>query len=108
MDISSDRVHRMATDLAVLEYATNVVRDGGVFHVVTRVAGDDPSRLLVVAKEEMLALAAHGPALLEDLILIPYEEPVIGRRIGVGASGASNERKFAASAIFRMDRTSYV
>lgn len=107
MDISSDRVHRMATDFAALEYAANVVRDGGVFHVVTRVAGDDPSGLLDAARDEMLALAAHGPVQLEDLILIPYEEPVTGPRIGLGAPGVSNEPKFAASAIFRVDRTSH-
>lgn len=106
MKISSDRVHRMATDLAALEYAANAVRDGGVFHVVTRLAGDDAARLLDVAKDEMTPLAAHGPVRLEVLALIPYEEPASGFRIGVGAPGSANdaEGKFAASAIFRVDR----
>lgn len=30
----------------------------------------------------MLALAEHGPARLENLVLIPYREPVSSRRIG--------------------------
>ena len=106
MKISSDRVHRMATGLAALEYAANAVRDGGVFHLVTRLAGDDPARLLDVAKEEMTPLAPHGPVRLEDLALIPYEEPVSGPRIGVGEPGSSSDAddKFAAPAIFRVDR----
>jgi len=107
MQIGSDRVHRMATDLAALEYAANAVRDGGIFHVVTRVAGDDVRLLREDTEQEMGALASHGPVQLEELVLLPYTEPPAGPRIGVGAPGSSYAatNKFAASAIFRLDRT---
>ncbi|WP_035703318.1 SAM-dependent methyltransferase [Bradyrhizobium genomosp. I (2014)] len=108
MQIGSDRVHRMATDLAALEYAANAVRDGGIFHVVTRVAGDDVRLLREDTAEEVGALASHGPITLEELVLLPYTEPPLGPRIGVGAPGSSYaaKSKFAASAIFRLDQSS--
>src|SRR4051794_28652998 len=72
MDIGSDRVHRMATDLAALEYAANAVRDGGIFHVVTRVAGGDVRLLRKDTEREMSALASHGPVRPEEVVLLPY------------------------------------
>lgn len=102
--IDSDRTHRMATDLAALEYAANCVRDGGVLHVVTRVAGDDRTLLQENTEQEMLALARHGPVRLAEIVLLPYDEPTSDRRIGVGSPGtmADMAQKYAASTIFRV------
>jgi SAM-dependent methyltransferase len=103
-EIDSDRTHRMATDLAALEYAANCVRNGGVLHVVTRVAGDDRTLLQENTEQEMLALARHGPVRLEEIVLLPYDEPTSDRRIGVGSPGTMVDmsQTYAASTIFRI------
>lgn len=104
LKISSDRMHRMATDLAALEYAARFVRPGGCFHVVTRFAGTERSELQAEAEADMQALGEHGPVELAEVVFLPYDEPVSSTRIGVGGSAllSSSAETFAVSAIFRI------
>jgi SAM-dependent methyltransferase len=106
LEITSDPMHRMATDLAALEYAARFVRSGGCFHVVTRFAGTERAELQAEAETDMQALGEHGPVQLAELVLLPYDEPVSSTRIGVGASALlrGSAETFAASAIFRITR----
>ena len=100
--IKSDRVHRMATDMAALEFAGVFVRPGGYFHVVSRLAGNQPSSLQAEAEAEMQALAEHGSVELVEVLLAPYNEPTSGVRISVGGTASGDADTFAASAIFRI------
>jgi SAM-dependent methyltransferase len=103
LEITSDRVHRMATDLAALEYACAFVRPGGYLHVVSRFAGNQPTSLQAIAEAEMQALAEHGSVELVEVLLVPYQEPVSNLRIGVAAADLSGDAEtFAGSAIFRI------
>jgi hypothetical protein len=100
--ITSDRMHRMATDVAALEYAGAFVRSGGFFHVANRFAGNQPASLHTQAVSEMQALAEHGSVELVEVLLVPYNEPTSGVRISVGGTASEDADTFASSAIFRV------
>lgn len=102
--IASDSMHRMATDLAALEYATALVRHDGYFHVVTRGVANDPPTLQAEVESEMRALAKHGSVELVEVRLMPYQEPNSGTRIGMAGIDYSSAdgQTFAASCIFRV------
>ncbi|ASP54327.1 hypothetical protein CDO31_22995 (plasmid) [Sinorhizobium meliloti] len=98
LDIRSDRVHRMAIDLAALDLAGGVLPPSGLLQIVQRGYTNHLPTLTAETKDEMEALSTHGPFSLVDLKAFPYREPTTGPRIGVGGPGTGG---FAFSAIFR-------
>ncbi|WP_261330390.1 class I SAM-dependent methyltransferase [Rhizobium leguminosarum] len=98
LDIMSDRVHRMAIDLAAIDLAGGVLPAGRHLQIVQRGYTNHLPTLMAETKEEMEALSSHGPFSLADLKAFPYREPTTGPRIGVGGPGTGG---FALSAIFR-------
>ena len=104
LKITSDRLHRMATDLAALDLACALVHPGGCFHVVTRGVTNDRLVLQAEVESEMRALATHGSVELLDVQLMPYKEPSSGKRIGTAGPGytSADGQTFAASCMFRV------
>lgn len=98
LNINSDRVHRMAIDLAALDLAGGVLPDGGLLQIVQRGYTNHLPTLTADAREEMEALATHGPFSIVEMKAFPYLEQTTGPRIGVGTTGTGG---FALSTIFQ-------
>lgn len=103
--ITNDRTHRMTNDLATLDLAGAVLPPGGSLQIVGRGMANDPRWVIEQAGEEMRALATHGPFDVVDVAAFPYDEPVSGPRIAVGAKDISGHQRYATSVILRRRTT---
>jgi SAM-dependent methyltransferase len=84
-NLISDGLHEVAVEFATLRLAIRHLRAEGLVQIVGRAAHVDPSAIDRAFRNKMATMIDGLPLSLIDLQLIPYHEPVTGKRLAVGS-----------------------